>query len=236
MKQITYELPQRCAIGSITLRETNGVDEEQAAVEAESHGISVNHCMVEAAIVMIDGEPATPGATGYRRWPTKTRSVVATFNERLNGVEEQDLIPLIEEAEGEGADIVDGENRTRYRMPDGFDLKFVVLREMMEADERAAAAAGKSAEDLKGEMIRRCIVETDRGMGMSAEDLKMLSTRTRKVLSTYWSGMNFVPDEEILPLAMAAEAVAREEETSVANSGEHSSASGSGSPVPADAA
>ena len=135
-RSIKYELPARCAIGSVTLRETNGIDEEQAEIAAENSRTTDQHEMVDLSIVAVDGEPVTPGSTGYRSWPTKTRRVVAMLSERLNDFPLKDLKPFIEEAEENGTKIVDGRMQTKYGFPErkkedpdthGFDLKFVVL-------------------------------------------------------------------------------------------------------------
>jgi hypothetical protein len=237
MKQYEYQLPKRCRIDSVTIRETFGTDEDEAVLAAENSGADPKAELVSLSIVAVNGTPCLPGNSGFDKWPTKTRSVVKALFDRVNDYEGQDLKPLIEDAEENHTEVVDDRLRTRYAFPEGCGLNYVVLQEMMEPDERAASAAGK---DVTEEMIRRCVVETDRfGGSLTLENLKALNTKTRNVLSVYWSGMNFVSEEELAPLAMAAEA-AQEAMATVPNasaepSAAESSPSGSGSPAIVDA-
>lgn len=234
MKQITYPLPPKCAIQSVTLRETNGVDEAEADLSVESRRTRKDHEMVDLAIVAVNGEQVLPGVTGFREWPTKTRAVVSKFNDRINGISKKILYDCIVEAEENGTIVNDdGATEIRYPLPAGEDLglEFVVLREMMEADERAAAIIGKNLQD---EMVRRCIVSSSLGSGeMSLEAIQGLSTKTRAVIGIYFNGMNFVEDDELAPFIREAEA---NEKASAECSDSDSSPNGSGSPAPVDAA
>lgn len=238
MKTYEYPLPDRCCIESVTLRETFGTDEDEAVIASENNESDPKMELVALSIVAVDGKPCLPGHSGFDNWPTKTRGVVKALFNRLNDAPAKELEKLIKAAEEDGTSIVDDRVHTRYPLPEGCELKYVVFREMMEPDERAATAHGRNATEA---MISSCIVETDKGEGLKMKALKALGTKTRNALSTYWGGMNFVSDEELAPLAMAAEATqdaakkVAVPEASVASSDEESSRSGSGSQAPVDA-
>lgn len=237
IKQYEYPLPKRCRIDSITIRETFGPDEDEAVTASEVSGNDPKDELVGLSIVAVDGKPCLPGDSGYDKWPTKTRGVVKALFNRLNDYSAKELTPLIEDAEENGTESVDDSVHTKYGFPENCGLEFVVLREMVETDERAATAAGK---DVTEDMIRRCVVSTNRGGLMSLSEIKALNTKTRNIISIYWTGMNFVSEDELTPLAMAAEAAqeamqTEASKTSVATSDDESSQSGSGSQDPVDA-
>ncbi len=242
MKIVKFTLPDKCAIKTIHIRETNGVDEQQAELAAEGSGVSEAKELIALSIVAVDDGEVTPGLTGFRAWPTKTRQVVERLSKRLNGFELSKLAPLIEEAEEENTETVDGRMQTKYKFPAkgkdehvGCDLKWVILQEMMESDERAASTA--KPENIEDEALRLCIVKTNLEDSPTIESIRKLNSKTRIILKTYWNGMNFVEDDELLPLAIAAEVVAAEaEKASVAGTDSESLENGSGSPMEADAA
>jgi len=234
---ITFTLPAKCRVGTVTIRKTFGRDEAEASLAAENNGSDARDELIDLSIVKVDGEPCLPGNSGYADWPSKTRSVVSRFFKTVNDTNGRELLELIRTAEDEGTTInPDGNVETRYEFPENCDLEYVVLREMMEADERAAAASGKNISEA---MVSLCVVETNLGKSFKIEDLTALGTRTRNIISTYWTGMNIVPEDELAPLIRAAMAVneaASPLEASAANTAEDSSQSGSGSQAPAGAA
>ena len=234
MKSTIFTLPKKCRIGTVTIRETFGSDESEAVMASENNSSDPKDELVDIAIIAVNGEPCLPGDSGFDKWPTKTRAVVKRFFNSINDVQGSEIMELIEEAEENGTEVVDGNTQTRYEFPEGSGLEFVILKEMTEEDERAASAAGKSATEV---MIARCVVSTNKGSGFTAEDLSKLNTRTRNILTVYWTGMNFVPEEELVPLIKAAEAAkAAAAKASAETSVAESSPSGSGSAAPADAA
>jgi hypothetical protein len=236
MNTTVFTLPKRCRIGTVTIRETFGADEAEAIIASENNASDPKDELVGLSIVAVNGEVVLPGNSGYDTWPTKTRQVVSRFYDSINDIVGRELLPLIEEAEENGTELVDGSIQTRYPFPPKAGLEFVVLRELMEEDERAASVAGKKASET---MISRCVVRTNLGDGLPLEDLAKLNTRTRNILTSYWAGMNFVPEDELLPLIKAAEAVKAAAtvpvEAPAGPSVATSSPSGSGSPAPADA-
>lgn len=234
MKQYTYPLPPKCAIETVTIRETFGIDEDEAMIEAEMSGADVRDELISLSIVAVNGKECPPGTGGFERWPSKTRSVVKKLFNRINNFTGPEVYKLIEEAEESGTEVVDGQVETTFKFPDKCGLTSITLREMMETDERIASAAGK---DISEVMITRCVTRTNRGDGLTMATLRALNTRTRNIITIYWTGMNFIDDDEIVPLALAAEATqdAAQESKSVETSEKPSSQNGSSSPTEAPA-
>lgn len=202
MKQLQYELPKKCRISTITIRETFGTDEDEAVIAAENSSCDPRDELVSLSITAVNGSECMPGMSGFSEWPTKTRNVVRALFDRVNDCEMRKLHKLIQKAE-DGTEVVNGVEHIRYSLPDNCLLKWVTLREMMPADELAASSVKEGSAE---EAMRRCIVDSSMG-AISASSLKSLNTETRNILRVYWSGMNFISEDEIAPLAMAAEAV-----------------------------
>ena len=232
MKSKTFTLPPKCRIGTVTIRETFGSDESEAVMASENNSSEPKDELINLSIIKVNGEPVLPGDSGFDKWPTKTRAVIKRYYNSVNDIRPNELEELILDAEENATEIVGGNVHTTYQFPKGSGLEFATLKEMMEEDERAASASGKSASEL---MISRCVVKTNLG-GFDMEDLGKLNTRTRNILTIYWSGMNFVPEEELIPLMKAAEVQSEAVSDAAKPSVAEPSPSGSGSHPPADAA
>lgn len=92
---------------TITIREVDGNDEQQAAIWAEQHGDTSMagqfRELVRASIVAVDGEPVGAGGQawpGYDRWLSKTRVAVSRFYTALNGIDMADVEKAVAEAMG----------------------------------------------------------------------------------------------------------------------------------------
>jgi len=88
-----YVLPVGCNCKEVILRETNGVDEQQAARLADIRGdaSSLAAELVRRSIVSVDGDLAVQPFTQFDEWNTKTRNVVLKCYERLNTLSEEEL-------------------------------------------------------------------------------------------------------------------------------------------------
>lgn len=83
-------------IKSFTIRETNGEDEDRAAMLAKAKGgaASMMEELVRLSIVEVDGEAvnAEPGVpyAAFDKWNSKTRTFVLNAYKRLNSLSEAD--------------------------------------------------------------------------------------------------------------------------------------------------
>jgi len=99
----TYRLPPRCNIESVTVRETNGIDEQEAALAAEAKGTTIYSELVLLSIIEIDGDTVPgKGAAPMQQWNTRTRAAVRMIFDRLNDVSQAEMDPLFLEAETNG--------------------------------------------------------------------------------------------------------------------------------------
>lgn len=102
---ITANLPERCNIKSVSIRETTGVDERNAALAAEAKKTATYPELIRLAIVAVDGQPVSPpGAVDFDNWNSRTRKAVGLLFDRINDVAAAEMDPLFEGMTMEVAD------------------------------------------------------------------------------------------------------------------------------------
>ncbi len=120
MKSYRFELPAKCNVKTISIRETDGKDESEAAEMAEAKGKSrtVTDELVRLAIVKVNGKPVPKPFSDYDHWNTKTRRAVFMAWLSVNGMDEkeQDFLErgvdedaLAEQQQGVSGDETSGE-------------------------------------------------------------------------------------------------------------------------------
>lgn len=102
----TYPLPARCSVNTVTIRETNGIDEKNAAIAADAKDGNVIEELIRIAIVEVDGEKVNPPASvQFEAWTTRTRKAVIMFFNRLNDASDEEMAPLFVMAEKAAASL-----------------------------------------------------------------------------------------------------------------------------------
>ena len=102
MRKQRFVLPKGCSIESVTLREIDGKDEEQAAGAAEARGMKpgqVTEEMVRCALVEVNDTAVVYPHPGLSKWNTKTRNLVIAAFASMNSTEDKDMKSFLEEAE-----------------------------------------------------------------------------------------------------------------------------------------
>lgn len=85
--------PRGCGFEKIVIRETNGIDEQHAAMQADSQGAGTNiyQELVRRSIVSVDGEKVTHPFLEMTRWNSKARDFVRRAYEDLNQLKEEEM-------------------------------------------------------------------------------------------------------------------------------------------------
>lgn len=99
----TFDLPARCSIKRVTIRELNGKDERQALLAAKESGETLWLAMVRLSITQVDDQAIHTGSAPVDDWNTRTRNAVGQFFDYMNGVEDEEIAPLLAAAEKDGA-------------------------------------------------------------------------------------------------------------------------------------
>lgn len=102
LQKKTFDLPERCSIKQITIREVNGVDEMNAsrAADAKKTGSMVE--LLRLSIIEVDGEAISPpGTAPLDGWTSRTRKAVAKFFDTMNDCTPEELDPLVARANEE---------------------------------------------------------------------------------------------------------------------------------------
>jgi hypothetical protein len=112
-----FPLPEGCNCRTIVMRETDGLDEEEAAIFSDAHGGSLAKHLIRLSIVAVDGNRVQQPFTSLDKWTSKTRSLVMAAYEKLNDLPDKEvavflgasrpvtaaLAPIPQEAEEEEA-------------------------------------------------------------------------------------------------------------------------------------
>jgi hypothetical protein len=116
VRSLTYPMPPGATIGgmpveSITVRETNGLDEGLAEkwAEAKKPQGSTQIALLPISTCKVNGTPPPAGFADFDSWPTKHRNLVLAAFNRLNGTKKEDLEAFLASAveEDAGASSVD---------------------------------------------------------------------------------------------------------------------------------
>ena len=78
----TYKLPQGCNCKTITVRETNGIDEQNAAIAADAKKTGTYVELIRISIAEVDGAPVQQPFVALESWTSKTRKAVMKFFEK----------------------------------------------------------------------------------------------------------------------------------------------------------
>ena len=92
-----FVFPSRCNARDIVLRETNGVDEQRAALQADARGerTSIYQELVRLSIVEVDGEPATQPFLALEQWNSRTRALVQNAYQELNDLQDEEVAAFL---------------------------------------------------------------------------------------------------------------------------------------------
>jgi hypothetical protein len=98
--EVTFPLPKGCDIETITIRETTGKDEAQAALNSRAkgkHGVFVDE-MIRLSIAKVDGKEVEQPFNDIEEWSSKTRAWVLKGYFKVNGTTEEDESSFFENA------------------------------------------------------------------------------------------------------------------------------------------
>lgn len=91
----TFDMPPRCSIKSVTVRECDGTDESQAVLAAENKNTTMYTELMRLSVERINDEPVLPGTAPLERWTSRTRKAVSMFFDHLNDVSDEEIAPLL---------------------------------------------------------------------------------------------------------------------------------------------
>lgn len=96
-----FKLPKGCSISSIVIRETNGIDEIEAAMSADNLGekTSILSELVKLAIVEVDGEKVQQPFAELSHYNSKTRALIMRGYEQLNDLPPEELSVFLASSE-----------------------------------------------------------------------------------------------------------------------------------------
>jgi len=88
-----FKFPKHCSIDEIVMRETNGIDEQDAALAADGRGErgSVMTELVRLSIVEVDGQKVQQPFLEMERFNSKTRALIMKAYEQLNDLPLEEL-------------------------------------------------------------------------------------------------------------------------------------------------
>lgn len=93
-QQFRFDLKGRkCSIESFVVRETTGVDEENAALAAKAKGgqHTVFEELVRLSITHVNDIKAEPPLLEYDSWNSRTRAFVLQAFKSINGIEDKEV-------------------------------------------------------------------------------------------------------------------------------------------------
>lgn len=98
-KKFRFDLSTRkgCSITSFTMKETTGLDEENAALAAKAKGgaATVFEELVRLSIIEVNGQTAEPPLLEYDSWNSRTRAFVLQAYRSINGVDEKEVADFL---------------------------------------------------------------------------------------------------------------------------------------------
>lgn len=103
-KRFSLEGRKGAQAQSITVRETDGKDEEQASLTAKAKGGASNEIeeLVRLSIVAIDDKPVTQPFEGFDSWKSKMRGYALSAWRDMNVIDEKEAESFLK-----GGEVVD---------------------------------------------------------------------------------------------------------------------------------
>lgn len=88
-----FKFPKSCNVRELVLRETNGIDEQAAALAAEARAgrSSIYQELVRLSIVEVDGAKVIQPYAQLEQWNSRTRALVQEAYKQLNDLKEEEL-------------------------------------------------------------------------------------------------------------------------------------------------
>ncbi len=181
------------------MRETDGIDERRADLASKAKGgDKFGEELIRRSIVGIDGKAADSGSAPMVSYSTRTRKVLNNYFDRINVVTQSDVQDFIDDA------VVDSKGAT-FKLPEGFSIQSVKIRETSGVDEMSAARlADKNRSEIGLELVASSILEVDGIPVSSAPSMESWSTRTRTAIQIYWAEINVVTEDELGPFIAQA--------------------------------
>jgi hypothetical protein len=89
------------SIGSITIRETTGPDEESAVLMAKAKGgaATITNELIRSSITAVDGKAVEQPLTAYDTWTTRTRRFISEAWNSVNGIADGELPDFLRSGE-----------------------------------------------------------------------------------------------------------------------------------------
>lgn len=99
----TFKFPAGCNAESITMRETSGIDEQAAAMEADARGerTTIYQELVRLSIVEVDGKKVQQPFMELNGWNSKTRHLINTAYQAMNDLREDDVKVFLKSADAQ---------------------------------------------------------------------------------------------------------------------------------------
>lgn len=92
-----FPFPDYCSVQSIVMRETNGIDEQHAAIAAEAAGASTSlyQELIKLSIVEVNDQRVIQPFNELSGWNSKTRQLVTQGFDDLNQLKDEDLAAFL---------------------------------------------------------------------------------------------------------------------------------------------
>ncbi len=92
-----WNFPAHCDAKSIVMRETNGIDEQNAALQADVRGkrSSIYQELVRLSIVKVDDADVIQPFAQLEGWSSRTRALVNKAYEDLNDLEDDEVATFL---------------------------------------------------------------------------------------------------------------------------------------------
>lgn len=96
-----FTLPEGCNCSEVVIRETDGIDEQDAAMRAESRGPrgTIFGELVRASVVSVDGKKVDQPFMEMERWNSRTRKLVLQGYQELNDTKDEEDAVFLATAE-----------------------------------------------------------------------------------------------------------------------------------------
>jgi len=96
-----FRFPDKCNLRSAVLRETNGIDEKQAALASDvgGPGTSIFQELIKLSIVEVDDEKAVQPLNAIEGWNSKTRALLVRAYEQLNDLQDEEIAVFLAASE-----------------------------------------------------------------------------------------------------------------------------------------
>jgi len=96
-----FKLPSGCSCSSFVIRETTGVDEQQAAFRADAREgrTTVYAELVRLSIVKVNGEKVSQPFMELENWNSKTRALLRRAYDSINDLSEEEVEVFLQAGE-----------------------------------------------------------------------------------------------------------------------------------------